>query len=126
MELLQCLKRSKISAADAAAYEPSTPLGDHDPGGTLAPEPLEEIDESVTPGGPGLYRVDRRNPHDHDRVRAKIAYSILAGLGILYAALFSGLLWFDLPLDRFTAAAAALSAPQSLAAAAVGFYYAKK
>jgi hypothetical protein len=95
-------------------------------GGTLEPAPVEELEESISPGGPGLYAVSARDPHNHDKVRARIAYSILAGLGILYGALFVGLLWFDLPLDRFTAAAAALSAPQSLAAAAVGFYYAKK
>lgn len=95
-------------------------------GGTLGPAPVEEIEESLSPGGPGLYEVGERDPHAHDTVRARIAYSILVGLGILYGALFVGLLWFDLPLDRFTAAAAALSAPQSLAAAAVGFYYAKK
>lgn len=95
-------------------------------GGTLTALPAEELEESLSPGGPGLYPVEARNPHNHDLVRARIAYSILTGLGILYAALFVGLLWLDLPLERFTAAAAALSAPQSLAAAAVGFYYAKK
>jgi hypothetical protein len=115
-----------ISDSEEAGQEGNPDEVEDAEGGTLTPLPAEELEESLSPGGPGLYPVGERDPHNHDRVRARIAYSIVAGLGLLYAVLFVGLLWLDLPLERFTAAAAALSAPQSLAAAAVGFYYAKK
>lgn len=85
----------------------------------------DEIEETGAPAG-GLYTIGERQPPSDGSVRARIAYSILGGLGILYGLLFWAFLFAGLPLQSFTAAAAALSAPQSLAAAAVGFYYAKK
>ena len=114
------------------ALEPEGAQEQDGDGGILTPStssdqstPSGGIDESGTPAG-GLFPITQRKPPSDESVRAAIAYSILAGLGLLYGGLFWAFLVNGLPLESFTAAAAALSAPQSLAAAAVGFYYAKK
>lgn len=74
----------------------------------------------------GLY-VAQKVPGTHDQeTRKQLALYILTLIAVFYAAI----LWFFLAdwIDtaKFTAAIAAMSGIQALAAAAIGFYYGSK
>ncbi|TFC83036.1 hypothetical protein [Cryobacterium sp. TMT3-29-2] len=92
-------------------------------------EDTSDIDESETPA-PGAYRIKkkrRRMPKGtHDQVtRQLIAFTVLGLLALPFCAVILALIcnWID--GDKFTMAVAAISGPQALAAAVIGFYYGK-
>lgn len=77
-------------------------------------------------GTKGFYTT-RRVPGTHDQeTRKLIALIILSLVAVLYAAIIFFFLagWID--TEKLTAAIAAMSGIQALAAAAIGFYYGSK
>lgn len=71
--------------------------------------------------------LTKRPKATHDQVtRRWLAVLILGVVGILHLGVFASFLFGQIDGDGLTKAIAALAGPQSLAAAAVGFYYADR
>ncbi len=84
---------------------------------------FDESKEVPKSGTKGIYTT-RRVPGTHDQeTRKQIALIILTLISVLYAAIIVCFLldWID--TQKLTAAIAAMSGIQALAAAAIGFYY---
>ncbi|POH64708.1 hypothetical protein C3B59_09735 [Cryobacterium zongtaii] len=106
--------------ADSAA--PLTALSGHD-------EFDENISELATPAA-GPYKFKKKRGKwpkgTHDQVtRQFLAFAVLGILTVLYFMVMFALVcgWID--GEKFTMAVAAISGPQALAAAVIGFYYGK-
>lgn len=103
--------------------EPSEHLSDDStpsPDSVLVFDVTKEVPRSGTTG----FYTTRKVPGTHDQeTRKQIALIILWLIAILYAAIISCFLanWID--MEKLTAAIAAMSGIQALAAAAIGFYY---
>lgn len=86
-----------------------------------------DLSQEVPRSGPrGLYGY-RKVPGTHDQeTRKQLALIILTLIAVFYAASLLYFLagWID--TNKFTAAIAAMSGVQALAAAAIGFYYGSK
>lgn len=87
-----------------------------------------DLTEDVEPEGPGLVPVRNRRPQGtHDQVtRQYIAFAILGIIALLYLGSLAAFIFGALNGEGFTMAIAAISGPQALCAAVIGFYYGKK
>jgi hypothetical protein len=101
-----------------------------EPGGQLSDDSTPEsglvFDETgeVPRSGTSGFFTTKRVPGTHDQeTRKQIALIILTLIAVLYAAIVFWFLagWID--MEKLTAAIAAMSGIQALAAAAIGFYY---
>lgn len=99
----------------------------------------ETLEDNEVPLAPSLYghltkqrdaRASRKSLYKrpkatHDQVtRRWLAILILGVVGLVHLGVFTSFLFGQIDGDGLTKAIAALAGPQSLAAAAVGFYYA--
>ncbi|WP_026541648.1 hypothetical protein [Paenarthrobacter nicotinovorans] len=85
--------------------------------------PTSEVPEV---GFRGIYTTRKvRGTHDQE-TRKLIALIILGLISVLYAAIMFAFLCGKIDMDKLTAAVAAMSGIQALAAAAIGFYYGSK
>jgi len=62
--------------------------------------------------------------HDQ-RTRRRLAYSVVALIAVLYIGSFAAFIWGGFDKESFTSLVASISGPQALAAAVIGFYYAR-
>jgi hypothetical protein len=96
----------------------------------LSPEGQQQLgDENEVPhAGLAPWRSRRRWPlGTHDQVtRQLVAFSILGLLSVLYLVSLGAFIHGDIDQEGFVTAVAAISGPQTLAAAVIGFYYGKK
>jgi hypothetical protein len=89
-------------------------------------DPFNE--SSVIPGSgfQGIYTTRKvRGTHDQE-TRKLIALIILGLISVLYAGIMFTFLVGGIDIEKLTAAIAAMSGIQALAAAAIGFYYGSK
>ena len=101
----------------------------------------ESIEEDFVPGAVpwhisevplrGQYRFAKKRRRwpkgTHDQVtRQFLAFAVLGILAALYLISIIALVTGGLDGEKFTMAIAAISGPQALAAAVIGFYYGKK
>ncbi len=85
--------------------------------------PTSEVPEV---GFLGIYTTRKvRGTHDQE-TRKLIALIILGLISVLYAAIMFFFLCGAIDIEKLTAAIAAMSGIQALAAAAIGFYYGSK
>jgi hypothetical protein len=103
--------------------EPSEHLSDDsipDPDSALVFDVTKEVPRG---GTTGVYTT-RKVPGTHDQeTRKQIALIILWLIAVLYAAIIFCFLTGLIDIEKLTAAIAAMSGIQALAAAAIGFYY---
>lgn len=89
-------------------------------GGSMA------IIENDIPQSKPVFKQKRKKPHYDQITRRGIALVVLVPTAIFYAAALAALIFHWANRDDLTAMVAAVSPFQALAAAVVGFYFAKK
>ena len=116
----------------------SDEIHDADDGVAQYAEPLSEdsgpadlgseiVEKDVLPGTGPILRTQTPSPPPHvDTVRAALAFCVVLPVLILYALVVAAGLFGFITFDDALPFIAALSGPQALAAAVVGFYYGKR
>ena len=86
------------------------------------------INEDIQPGSTDVvaYVPPKTSEEVENDVRRGLAYGVISVLCLLYGAVIVSFLFFDLTIEKLTAAIAALSGLQGIAAIVLGFYFARQ
>ena len=84
----------------------------------------EIVEDDIRPGTGPIFRTE--TPPHVDTIRARLAFWVVIPVFVLYALVVAAGLFGFITSDDALPFVAALSGPQALAAAVVGFYYGKR
>ena len=112
---------------DSSAPVPPGANSGGDSAARLVSEGAHEFTEDLRPDGGGLFLSRVFEPAEHNaKTRRGIAIMILAVLGVIYIAGAVAYIAHGITSEELIQFVAAFSGLQTLAAAAVGFYFAKE